>query len=164
MDAPFDDRSPGPSRLHLAPQDGPAFVNQIKAHVGGSVLAPMLPGAVQGQFNGAPRDVRFRDAAVPGQEFDRMAVAVAGRKIHLAVNAGGVGAQRFLDPAQGFHKLLPIHGAQRTKAGNAMADRHLISGLILTVLMDKLFDGQALFNQVLFEPCARQMQHRTLTR
>ena len=30
--------------------------------------------------------------------------------------------------------------------------------------MDKLFDGQPLFNESLFEPAAREMQHRTLPR
>ena len=132
--------------------------------MGGPVLAPLLPGAVRGQLDGPPRDVRFGELAVPGQELDRMAIAIAGRKIHLAVNAGRVGAQRLLDQTQGLHELLPIHGAQETKTGNTVADGNLVGGLILALQMDQLFDGQPLFHEPLFEPAARQMQHRTLAR
>jgi hypothetical protein len=59
-----------------------ALVDQIVAHVGGPVRRPLLPGAVRGQLDGALRDVRFRELAVPGQGLDRMAIAIAGRKIH----------------------------------------------------------------------------------
>ena len=141
-----------------------AFVNQIEAHMGGPVLAPFLPGAVRGQLDGAPRDVRLRKLAVPGQELDRMAIAIAGCKIHLAVNPGRVGAQCLLDQTQGLHELLPVHGAQETKTGNTVADGNLVGGLILALQLDELFDGQPLFNQPLFEPTARQMQDRTLER
>ena len=101
VDASFDDRSPGPPHIRHALQHGLAFVDQIEAHVGGPVFAPFLPGAVCGQLDGALRDLRFRELAVPGEGLDRMAIAIAGRKIHLAVNAGRVGAQSLPRPDSG---------------------------------------------------------------
>ena len=164
VDASFDDRSPGPPHLRRASQHGLALVDQIEAHMGGPVFAPLLPGTVRGQLDGALRDLRFRELAVPGQELDRMAIAIAGRKIHLAVNVGRVGAQGRLDQAQGLHELLPVHGAQETQTGNAVADGNLVGRLVLTLQMDQLFDGQPLFHEPLFEPAAREMQHRTVPR
>src|SRR6476660_6634561 len=93
-----------------------------------------------------------------------MAITIAGRKIHLAVNVSRARTQSFLDQTQGLHELLPVHGAQETKTGNTVADGNLVGSLILALQMDKLFDGQPLFNEPLFEPTAREMQHRALSR
>ena len=93
-----------------------------------------------------------------------MPVAIAGCKIHRVVNPGGIAAQNQLDLAQVFHKLLPIHGAQETQAGDAVADGNLVGCLILAFQMDELLDGQGLLAQPLFEPPAREVKHRTLAR
>ena len=45
-----------------------------------------------------------------------------------------------------------------------MADGNLVGRLVLTLQLDQLFDGQPLFHEPLFEPAAREMQHRTLSR
>ena len=45
-----------------------------------------------------------------------------------------------------------------------MADGNLIGGLILALLMDELFDGEALFDEPLFEPAAGEVQHGILAR
>ena len=96
--------------------------------------------------------------------FDRMAVAIAGRKIHPAINVGRVGAQGVLDVTQGLHELLPVHRAQETETRDTVADGNLIGRLVLAFQMDQLFDRQPLFDQPLVEPAAREIQHRTLPR
>ena len=130
--------------------------------MGGPVFASFSPGAVFGQFDGALRDLRFRKLTVPGDGFNRMAIAIAGREIHLAVNVGRVGAQGRFDQTQVLDELLPVHGAQETKTGNTVADGHLVGRLVLALQVNQPFDGQPLFNEPLFEPATREMQHRVL--
>ena len=164
VNAPFHDPSPGPPHVHLTPQHKSSLVDQIKADVGCPVSASLLPGAGLGQMDGLSRHVRFRDLAVPGKELDRMTIAIAGRKIHRAINISRVGAQSLLHKTQALHEVLPVHCTQETKAGNAVADRNLVGRLALTLQVDQLLDGQPLFNEPLFEPVTGEMQHRTLSR
>ncbi len=164
MYAPLDDRSPGPAHFHSAPQRGLALVYKIETHMGGAVFAPLQAGAILGQLDGAARNVGLREPAVPGKELDRMAIAVAGRKIHAPVNAAGIRAQGPFDETQGLHKILPIVGAQEAKTGYAVADGDLVRRLILAVQMDKLLDGQPLLNEPLFKPAACEVQGRALAR
>src|SRR6185369_15788768 len=93
-----------------------------------------------------------------------MAIAIARRKIHLAVNTSGVAAQSLFDRTQALHELLPVHGAQETKARNTMADGNLVGSLVLTLDVNELLDRQPLFNQPLFEPTSSEMQYRALSR
>jgi hypothetical protein len=41
-----------------------------------------------------------------------MAIAIAGREIHIAVNVGWLAPQSLLDETQGLDKLLPVDRAQ----------------------------------------------------
>ncbi len=70
-----------------------------------------------------------------------MAIAIPGREIHLPVNACRIRAQSLLDQTQGFHERLPVHCAQETKAGNAVADGNPVGCLILAFLLDQMLDG-----------------------
>ena len=132
--------------------------------MGSPVLAAQFLCALRGQLDGLLSDLCLRELALAGDGFDRMAIAIAGRKIHRAVNVSGVGAQDLLDDAQALHKFLPVHRAQETQAGDAVADRNLIRSLILAFHLDQLLDGQPLFHQPLLQPAAREMQHRALSR
>ena len=116
----------------------------METNMGGPVAGAILPGAVGGQLDGALRDFRFRKLTVPGQKLDRMPIAIARGKIHHAINVGRIGQQSRLDQTQAFHELFPVHGAQETKTGNAVADGNLVGRLILTFQLNELFDGQTL--------------------
>ena len=132
--------------------------------MGSPVAGAILPGTVGGQLDGALRDFRFGQLTVAGQKLDGMPAAITRGKIHQAVNISRIGKQSRLDQTQAFHELFPVHRAQETQTGDAVADGNLVGGLILTVQLDELFDGQTLLAQPLFEPAAREMQHRTLPR
>ncbi len=164
MDTAFHGGRPRPPDFGQPREFGPAFINQIKTNVGGAIAFAILARTVSGQLDGALRDVRFRKFTLPGQKFDRMPVTIAGRKIHRVVNPGGIAAQNQFDLAQVFHELFPVHGAQETEAGDTVADGDLVGGLILGFQLDELLDGQAELSQPLFEPAAREMQHRALPR
>src|SRR6187200_2059362 len=115
--------------------------------MGGPIFVSLLPGTVRGQLDSAPRDVRFRELAVPGKEFDRMPIAIAGREIHLAINVSGIGAQNLVNQTQSLDELFPVHRAQETKTGNTVADGNLVGSLILTLEVNKLFDRQPVFDE-----------------
>ena len=99
-----------------------------------------------------------------GDGLDRMAITIAGDKIHLPVNPGRIEAQRLLDLAHVLHKLLPVHGAQETQAGDAVADGNLVGGLVLALEVDQLLDGKSLLHEPLLEPAPRQVHRRALAR
>ena len=89
-----------------------------------------------------------------------VAIAIARREIHVAVNVRRLAAQRLLDQTERLHELLPVDRAQETQAGDAVADRNLIGRLALAFLVDELLDREPLLERALFEPAAREVQHR----
>ena len=102
------------------------------------------------------------ELAVAGNGLDRMAIAIAGEKIHFPVNPGGVEAQRLLDLAHGLDELAPVQGAQETQAVDGMADRDLVGGLVLALQVDQLLDGKPLLREPLLKPGPRQVHRRAL--
>ena len=74
--------------------------------------------------------------------FDHMTVTISGRKIHPAVDAARIRTQRLFDETHCFDKLAPVHCAQKSQAGNTVADGHLgrrlFSGFGLHQLLDRL--------------------------
>src|SRR5580765_8131585 len=90
--------------------------------------------------------------------FNDVAITVARRKIHLAVNLGWLAAQCLFDKTERFDEFLPIDRAQQAQARDAVADRNLIGGLALIFLMDQLLHRETLLERALLEPAARQMQ------
>ena len=140
------------------------FVDQVKPDVRGAIFAPFLLRAFLRQLDGFARHFDFRKRTVTGERFDDVAITIARRKIHVAVNIGRLAAQRLLDQAERFDEFLPIDRAQQTQARDAVADRNLIGGLALTFLMDQLLHRESLLERALLEPAARQVQHRIQTR
>jgi len=74
--------SPGPPHLRMRPAPV-GFVYQVEAHVGRSGLRSLLPGAVFGQLDGAPRDILF-ESRCAGQELDRVPMRSRVEKSILA--------------------------------------------------------------------------------
>src|SRR5207253_4259212 len=88
------------------------------------------------QFDGFARHFDFRERTMAGEDFDDVAITIARREIHVAVNIGRLAAQCLLDQAERFDKLLPIDRTEQTQTRDAVANRNLIRGLALTFLME----------------------------
>jgi hypothetical protein len=56
---------------------------------------------------------------------DRVPLLVAAEKIHPAVDAGGVGAQRLVDQAHALDELAPVDFRAQPQAGDRIGDRDL---------------------------------------
>src|SRR6266487_4492030 len=66
-----------------------------------------------------------------GEDFDDVAITIARREIHVAVNIGRLAAQCLLDQAERLDELLPIDRAEQTQTRDAVANRNLIRSLAL---------------------------------
>ena len=78
----------------------------------GAIFAPFLLRAFLRQLDGFSRHFDFRERTVTGEGFNDVAITIARRKIHLAVNIGRLAAQRLLDQTERFDEFLPIDRAQ----------------------------------------------------
>ena len=87
-----------------------------------------------------------------------MAVAVAGGKIHPAIDAFRIFPQGLLDDAQGLDDLGPVRRAQIPQAADAVADGDLNGGLLLVLRLHQLRYSQARFGEALLDPGQRQAQ------
>ena len=106
-------------------------------------------------------DFKFAELALARDLLGDVAIAIAGGEIHLPIGAIGIGAQRLLDDAHGFDKLAPIHHCQETQAADAVADGHLVGGLLLVLGLHHLFDRQIAVGQPLLQPVQRHRERRT---
>ena len=162
LDGVLDACSQWPPCLGRKFQHEATLADQIEADMGGPVLAPVKPGGGGGQLHGQLRDLRLRVLAVPGNGLYPMPILVAGGKVHLLIEAGGIGPQRGLHQTHGFDKLLPVRGAQKPQTGNAVAHGNLVGRLTLAFQVNHAFDGQPLFEQLVLDPTAGEMGKRTL--
>ena len=76
-----------------------------------AIFAFFLRGMFLRELNRFLRDFRFREPALTCEGFNRMAIEIAGREIHVGVNVGRIGPQRLFDHAQGLEEFLPIDRA-----------------------------------------------------
>ena len=68
-----------------------------------------------------------------------------------------------LDHAHGLDEFLPIHGAEKTQAADAVGDRHLVGRLLPDLGLDLLLDGEARLGQLVRQPRQGQGQRGTLS-
>jgi hypothetical protein len=71
-----------------------------------------------------------------------MAIAIAGGKIHPAIDAARILAQRLFDDAHGLDELAPVQRAEQPQTADAVADRDLIGSLLLVLPLDQVLDRQ----------------------
>ena len=154
----FDERQ---LRASLLFQHQHAASHQVKADV---ATARVIAVAVRmRQLHHHLGDVHFAARAALGDAFNGVAVAVARGEIHQAIRAGRVQAQGLLDHAHGLDKFLPIHGAEKTQAADAVGDRHLVGRLLPDLGLDLLLDGEARLGQLVRQPRQGQGQRGTLS-
>ena len=72
-------------------------------------------------------------------------------------------AQEPFDDTDRFDEIAPIDRRQRAQASDTVADRHLVSGLLLRLELHQVLDGMAGFEQPVFDPGQRQGQRRALS-
>ncbi|KFB67215.1 MAG: hypothetical protein CAPSK01_003332 [Candidatus Accumulibacter vicinus] len=140
-----------------------ALVDQIEADV------PRAFAEAAGRF-GKRRRTRqldrlaghfaLRQGALPGNLLGGVAVAIAGGKIHPAINARRIFPQSTLDDTGGLDELAPVDRPKHPQAADAVADRNLIGGLALIFGLHQLFDRQARFGEALLDPGQGQGQRR----
>ena len=109
------------------------------------------------------RHLGFGQPAVFRGLFDDMAVAIAGCKIHPAVDSARIRTQSLFDDAHRFDEFAPVHRSQKTQAGNAVADRDLSGCLLLNFRLHHLLDCQVRLCEQLLDPRQRQCQCGTLS-
>ena len=90
----------------------------------------------------------------------RVAVAVAGRKVHQGVYARRVGAQYPLYQAGTLDEYRPLDEGQRAHAGNDVADRHAIRRAPQVLGIHDVFYGFVAGVQVCFDPLDGRQQRR----
>ncbi|MNI38234.1 hypothetical protein D3C73_923670 [compost metagenome] len=100
---------------------------------------------------------------MPGQAFDHMAVAIAGGKVHVGVDRRRVRAQDLFDMAEQLDELAPVGRCQQAQAGDAVADGHLVTGLLLGIHLHQAFDRKAGLTERLFYPRHGQYQRGALS-
>ena len=76
--------------------------------------------------------------------FDRVAIAVAGRKVHLRVGAGRILAQHLLDDADAIEEDRPVDRRQQPHAGDDVSGGELIGRLSLVLDSHQLVDRVSL--------------------
>ncbi len=129
---------------------GTPLVDQVEADVGAAVVVAALRPcrARRARARIALRATSLSDRRlVLGDRLDDVAVAVAGREVHPAVEPARILAQRLLDDAHRLDELAPVHRAQEAQAADAVADRDLVAGLLLVFRLDQLLDREARLGQ-----------------
>ncbi len=133
-----------------------APIDQVIPDVGRAIVAAEVRDAVAGELDGPGGNLVFQQRAAPGDFFHRMAVAVAGGKVHATVHVRRITAKGVLDPAHAFNELGPVGRREQPEAPNAVADRDLVSGLVLVLQLNELLDRALRLVQALLQPAHRQ--------
>ncbi len=87
-----------------------------------------------------------------------MTVAIAGGKIHPAIDAVRIFKQRLLDDAHGLDEIAPVQRAENPQAADTVADGDLLRGLLLVLPLHHLLNGETGFGEPLLEPGQGQGQ------
>ena len=140
----------------------PVAIGEKESHMARSVVAIQRDVFVR-ELHGLSRHVGFAESRVLRDPFDLMAIVISGGKSHPAVNIGGVLTQLLFDDAHRLDEFAPVDRAQAAKTADAVADRHLVGGLLLRFRLDHLLDRTAAFGKPVLDPRQRERQHRDLS-
>jgi hypothetical protein len=145
------DESRGQTHLGDPLQRRPALVDQVIADVSGG-LARLTRGNHFAEFDRLAGNLEFTEMTALGDGFNGVAIAIAGGEIHRRINSRRLSAEDLLDNAHLLHELAPVHRAEKPQAGDAVADRNLVGGLVLVLRLNELLDGQPLILQAMLHP------------
>ncbi|MDT4803918.1 hypothetical protein FQZ97_366840 [compost metagenome] len=137
-------------------------IHQVEADVPGHRAVGRGAGIGRGQRDGCARHLFFRVRAVARQALDHMAVVVAGGEIHAGVDRRRVFLQHLLDAAHALDEGPPVGGREQAQAADAVADGHLVGGLLLGVHLHQALDAQPRLGEHLLDPGQRQDQRGAL--
>src|SRR5207237_9987377 len=98
-----------------------------KPAVLGAIFSPFFLRTFLRHLDGFARHFDFRERTMAREDFDDVAITIARRKIHIAVNIGRLAAQCLLDQAERLDELLPIDRTEQTPARDAGSDPKLVS-------------------------------------
>ncbi|KAF5056936.1 hypothetical protein DSECCO2_362080 [anaerobic digester metagenome] len=118
-------RSGRPAHLHEPLKPGKSVIDQIETDMRLAFLV-LARRAFPGQFQRPARHLGFGVWAFFCRLFNKVAIAVAGGKIHPAVDGNRVLPKNALDRAQGLDKIVPVRGVQGAQAADAVADGDLV--------------------------------------
>ena len=103
-----------------------------------------------GRPDRAPGHLELRVLRASRELLDRVAIAIARRKIHVREVAAL--AERRIDETDALEELRPIDGGHQAHAGDRVADRHVHRALPLMLLPDELVGGRPLGGQARVQP------------
>src|SRR6266540_4299595 len=106
-------------------------IDQVEADVRRSIVAALAGRARARQLDRLCGYLRLGQPALFGDALSRVTVAVAGGKLHGAINPARILAQYGFDRAHRLHELAPIDRAEEAKTADTIADRNLVCSLLL---------------------------------
>ena len=145
-------------RGHTLFERGQSAVDEKVTDVALRRLLGRARRGVTRQINRSEGHFAFTAGGALGQAFHHMAVVVAGSEVHRGIDACRVLAQDLLHMTHGLDEGAPVHAGQRAQTTDAVADGHLISGLLLGFELHQPLDVVPGFRQRLLHPGQRQRQ------
>ena len=99
-----------------------------------------------------------------GDRFYSGAIAIAGEKVHLWIDAGRVIAQGLLHDAVAGDKVAPVVNREKSQAADAVFYRDLVGCLRLAFGEHQLFDREPLPGETVLQPRAGEREGRRVAR
>ena len=109
----------------------PAVAHEPPAHVAADVVGGVDRERFVGERDDLLGDLDLAIHGAPGDDLERVAVAVAAREVHHAVGLGGVLAQDGLGDRDALEELAPVQRVEQPDAGDGVGDGHLVGSLFL---------------------------------
>ena len=135
---------------HVVLEFTTAAADQVVSDVCRPRVGAQLLRRLTRALDGAQCDPDLRLTGGVGQRFHRVAVAVAAREVHAAVDTGRVALEDALDQADVLDVLVPVDGGAQPQAGDGVAHRDVVHRLSLMLGAHGVFHrGPARFQPLL---------------
>ncbi len=158
---PGDQRG-GETHLCYAFQRGLALVDEVVTDMSGGV-ARLIGRDHLAELDRLAGHFELRQLAALGDTLNGVAIAIARGKIHRGIDSCRFAAQDLFDDAHLLDEITPIHRAEKSQTGNAVADRNLVRGLVLVLCLNQLLNGEPLILQAMFHPTGGKAEIGALT-
>ena len=152
----------GEACAHRVSEAQQPLVHEVEADMSRPAVRTRVGRGLASQTDRARGDLPLFQPEPPRRRLHDMAIAVPRGKVHQGVHAGRVVSKDLFDTASGLDKRPPVSGPEEPQAADAVADRHLVGGLLLVLRLHQVLDRQIVLGQSLFDPRQRQGQRRAL--